>query len=581
MVKLPGDCLSEIFSYLKDDMHTLYNGVLVDRLWCKNAIRYLWQQPLNLAIKSIGISKYSLRHCTYDRRIFVKLMDTILKTIVFNQNKNQRHLLPLTQSSSIGLDSVVAKAPLFNYISYIRRFDLQELQVIITEWLKYIDSNPQHEIDYVLIAALFKKKFTRSTTKVSFFDNNEFIFNKLVDIISLDKLLEFEWMNGAHGDEFLIEIDTRAKNLQRLKLSWHWKGKDIPDFCDDLIFNIIKSQTGLNEINLFYNYGVRHAKLMNTLQSQLNTLSIIHLRNLNIYCQDFISSMLYLKNLKELTINNCYLSSGITYWPLELSAFNLSKFSFVDSFPSTFFHTSSSQGKIPVAEEFNKTTFESLKTFVYKGHNSLVDFTSISKFISVHCCNNLIHFELDFHINLASLTQILLTCLNLEVVILKDRHWISYYWHNSVAQNIDELLSEVELTKLKFLKLEGLFTYSSESLDNFLRNSNPPLNTLIINGSNCFGNDHMDVILNNNNLMMLNGGILKTLEVSSTIYPRKSVKSRANLLIRNFKYIYTKPKKSFFQLRVSHIQQYPNTRSKTNSNQSRVPLTKFSKSIGC
>ncbi|CAJ0903772.1 11976_t:CDS:2 [Entrophospora sp. SA101] len=526
MVKLPGDCLSEIFSYLKDDMHTLYNGVLVDRLWCKNAIRYLWQQPLNLAIKSIGISKYSLRHCTYDRRIFVKLMDTILKTIVFNQNKNQRHLLPLTQSSSIGLDSVVAKAPLFNYISYIRRFDLQELQVIITEWLKYIDSNPQHEIDYVLIAALFKKKFTRSTTKVSFFDNNEFIFNKLVDIISLDKLLEFEWMNGAHGDEFLIEIDTRAKNLQRLKLSWHWKGKDIPDFCDDLIFNIIKSQTGLNEINLFYNYG-------------------------------------------------------ITYWPLELSAFNLSKFSFVDSFPSTFFHTSSSQGKIPVAEEFNKTTFESLKTFVYKGHNSLVDFTSISKFISVHCCNNLIHFELDFHINLASLTQILLTCLNLEVVILKDRHWISYYWHNSVAQNIDELLSEVELTKLKFLKLEGLFTYSSESLDNFLRNSNPPLNTLIINGSNCFGNDHMDVILNNNNLMMLNGGILKTLEVSSTIYPRKSVKSRANLLIRNFKYIYTKPKKSFFQLRVSHIQQYPNTRSKTNSNQSRVPLTKFSKSIGC
>ena len=43
MAQLLADCLNDIFEYLEKDIVTLYSCLLVNRLWCEIAVRFLWK----------------------------------------------------------------------------------------------------------------------------------------------------------------------------------------------------------------------------------------------------------------------------------------------------------------------------------------------------------------------------------------------------------------------------------------------------------------------------------------------------------------------------------------------------------
>ena len=47
MSQLPTDCLNDIFEYLKDDIITLHSCLLVNRLWCKSSVKFLWRDTSN------------------------------------------------------------------------------------------------------------------------------------------------------------------------------------------------------------------------------------------------------------------------------------------------------------------------------------------------------------------------------------------------------------------------------------------------------------------------------------------------------------------------------------------------------
>ena len=47
MSQLPADCISEIFEYLENEKDTLRSCLLVNRLWCKVAVRILWRNVWN------------------------------------------------------------------------------------------------------------------------------------------------------------------------------------------------------------------------------------------------------------------------------------------------------------------------------------------------------------------------------------------------------------------------------------------------------------------------------------------------------------------------------------------------------
>ncbi|RIA89722.1 hypothetical protein C1645_824425 [Glomus cerebriforme] len=50
MTQLYADWLYEIFEYLKDDVVTLHSCILVNRLWCKISVKFLWREIRNYNI---------------------------------------------------------------------------------------------------------------------------------------------------------------------------------------------------------------------------------------------------------------------------------------------------------------------------------------------------------------------------------------------------------------------------------------------------------------------------------------------------------------------------------------------------
>jgi len=85
MSQLTADCLEEIFEYLENDKNTLYSCLLVNRLWCKTSVRFLWR----------GIRNYNT---------LIACLPNESKEI-FNKN-------------NIVFSTSALKPPIFNYASF-------------------------------------------------------------------------------------------------------------------------------------------------------------------------------------------------------------------------------------------------------------------------------------------------------------------------------------------------------------------------------------------------------------------------------------------------------------------------------
>src|ERR1700722_14056362 len=82
MKKLPGDCLHEIFKYLEGDKITLYSCLLVNRLWCKVSVRFLWREVQNYETLITCFPNES-KEILYKNRILISI-DAIIKPPLFN-----------------------------------------------------------------------------------------------------------------------------------------------------------------------------------------------------------------------------------------------------------------------------------------------------------------------------------------------------------------------------------------------------------------------------------------------------------------------------------------------------------------
>src|SRR5687767_7605607 len=91
--KLPADCLNEIFESL-EDKKTLYSCLLVNRLWCEVSVRILWGSVWNY---------------------------NTLITCLPNESKE------ILLNNEIIISSPTSKPPLFNYITFIKRLSIDEI----------------------------------------------------------------------------------------------------------------------------------------------------------------------------------------------------------------------------------------------------------------------------------------------------------------------------------------------------------------------------------------------------------------------------------------------------------------------
>nr|CAG8466214.1 8128_t:CDS:2 [Entrophospora candida] len=581
MAKLPVDCLSEIFSYLENDIKSLHSCVLINRLWCEAALKYLWKKPFNQIIKASINSLREFPNMTYKSSFkFVNLSNTLFRCIVYNK-----------QISSGIRNSQFGTA--FNYVLFIRYLDFQTLIVVFAIWAKYIQDYLS-PVDRELIAEILERKNTRDFIK---YTNNLYSESVLIQIVEnvaklitlqiprlesisittsnnsksfwniydnlhveypevsnrcFSQIKRFEWTAGDNGVKFLTNFIRISRNIKVLKIDWddHWFAKDDLYKNDDLLVNLIKNQNALEEFHMFFYTQNGIPKIIEGLEFQSKHLRKIVLKRNRIHDGGYITRILNLEGLEDLIIKHCWLETGERHWPVEKKLHSLVKFKFVLNDPILIIRPIN----YLTTTDFNDSS--KLREFTYDENRFQMDFVTIAMHISTYF-TNLVYLDLCIYITVPSLSEILLSCNKLEKIIVKDRGW-KQNWQNEKNENIlniDKLMKEINLTKLRHLELKGVFSFSAHSLEQYLKKSNPPLEVMEILGSYDFGNEHLEVLLESLNVR------LQKLSIESRMGLKRTLKAKATKIIKNFKYEFIKQKKSNQQLFDINTP-YPNTRSR-------------------
>src|SRR5437764_15056282 len=116
MSQLPFDCLNEIFEYLENDKNILHSCLLVNRLWCKIAVRILW--------RDIWSFKYPV-DISHREKVLLQIISTLIACLP-NQSKDF-----LYKNGIITETSAYRNPPLFNYASFCKVLLIHEIDKMI------------------------------------------------------------------------------------------------------------------------------------------------------------------------------------------------------------------------------------------------------------------------------------------------------------------------------------------------------------------------------------------------------------------------------------------------------------------
>src|SRR3990170_5294101 len=114
--QLPTDCLNEILEHLEEHPNSLRSCLLVNRFWCKIAVRILWKHIWNFQD-----SMYYESHREY---VLLSKLGTLMACLP-NKSKN------LLYENGISIPTPTPKSPLFNYISFIKALSFSNIDCAV------------------------------------------------------------------------------------------------------------------------------------------------------------------------------------------------------------------------------------------------------------------------------------------------------------------------------------------------------------------------------------------------------------------------------------------------------------------
>ena len=139
------DCLNEIFEHLEGYPTSLRSCLLVNRFWCKIAVRILW--------KNVWNDPDSMHH---GHRKYAQL--SILSTLIAclpNKSKN------LLYENGISILTPTPKSPLFNYISFIKALSFSNIKYVVEVTLNNQQINTSKNNYLVIQELLESNSFTQ------------------------------------------------------------------------------------------------------------------------------------------------------------------------------------------------------------------------------------------------------------------------------------------------------------------------------------------------------------------------------------------------------------------------------------
>ncbi|CAG8765047.1 21688_t:CDS:1, partial [Racocetra persica] len=308
LTDFPGECLYEIFLYLKNDNDSLFNCLMVNRNWCRQAIPLLWRKPFR---KHPDVTMPFLLIRTY----LSCLSDSAKKRL---SAAGCRHRALLSK-------------PLFPYPLYLRELDFAELDYALDIWLSYgleYEYEPP-TLRHVLSTEVYNLFFTHCKSlwnlRIGQWDD-EYSVMDIAQIVRAPQTLstlrhfelcgDFDWLTYEDLDNLsniLTIMSHFTFDLQSLKIDM---SLDEDKCLLKRLRRLIKAQSALKS----FIYSQKHGCVMDTksimmaLTTQSKNLVNLVLDDipLNMACLKFLEKFNNLKtirfmfcNIKSSEVNYC------------------------------------------------------------------------------------------------------------------------------------------------------------------------------------------------------------------------------------------------------------------------------------
>ncbi|RIA99033.1 hypothetical protein C1645_812019 [Glomus cerebriforme] len=258
-IGLISDCLGEIFKCFPDDNNTLYQCMLVNRMWCESATQILWKDPFAMLIKKTDALSL------YDNNIETEKEEReqalgLLRAFLNNLSEESRSLLT---RNGIKLPPINTKKSMFDYLNFINTFDIVRFSLAVSFWLfrggKYNSKSRfqcylvEQEIYRILIDKcphIIKIRCVEDLLDHDAEQLSVFNFTYLNTSKNLfSKIREFECSAGFTTDQIYFILSQLITNLDTIKI------RSAPEYFDDHygLSEFIKSQHSLRNIEFIYN----------------------------------------------------------------------------------------------------------------------------------------------------------------------------------------------------------------------------------------------------------------------------------------------------------------------------------------
>ncbi|PKK65581.1 hypothetical protein RhiirC2_853496 [Rhizophagus irregularis] len=215
MSNLNRDILYLIFEQIQNDKKTLFSCLLVNKTWCEIIIPMLWRNPWERLNSENGM-------------ILLNVINSHLSDVT--KNKIREHMI-FTDFD---------QKPLFNYISYCKHLNLDEIQRIIDENVneKSEISNIQNEIFNIFINENMKYShlyvYQNFDSQINFINGAERCFSEI----------EFLSCNTDVNDNIITILTETCKSIRKLELFINLKNNNYG------IIKLIEDQKKLSDISL-------------------------------------------------------------------------------------------------------------------------------------------------------------------------------------------------------------------------------------------------------------------------------------------------------------------------------------------
>ncbi|CAG8552093.1 2933_t:CDS:2 [Diversispora eburnea] len=274
---LPNDCLRDIFKYLTHQPKSLHSCLLVNRLWCENAVPILWRDPF----------RYN-RTFYYDSNYWKSITHIILLCLP-QESKD------IFKSNNIKLPKLSSKPPLFDYVGYCQYISCQDIYEIIPEIIgseqSFADISWYYNLN--LVENEIWKMFMNRCQTLKYVEIPNVSLPYIPgSSICLPQLTELE-CSTYKSPKLFVDLAQVVKDLVRLVIN-------LCDEDNNGLISLITSQNGLKEVKLVSSEGNECPGIGQALITQATTLISIEFEENLCLQPEHLST---LTNLKRLSID--------------------------------------------------------------------------------------------------------------------------------------------------------------------------------------------------------------------------------------------------------------------------------------